>query len=274
MQSIVWLASYPKSGNTWIRAFLANYLFAKNTPLSINDIRKLGVGDSVPAMYQHFCSDKIDASVIDQYLSVRNKVLQAIVNNKATINFVKTHNANIKVNGQALIPVKHTRGAVYIIRNPLDVVVSFSKQLSLDYEQTSQFICQSDRMLDGNPTTTPQFFSDWSTHVESWTENQTLDHCFLRYEDLIEEPECQFKRLLEWIGLPFDKRTLIKAINFTEFKELKNQEKRYGFDENASTLPFFNTGKPGQWRHTLTKSQIDKIVHCHQGMMTKYNYLP
>ena len=274
MKSIVWLASYPKSGNTWVRAFLANYLFAKDTPLSINKINQLSVGDSVPSMYQKFCVGKFDPANIEQYLSLRTKTLQAIVNNKATVNFVKTHNANIAINDQALIPTKLTRGAIYIIRNPLDVVVSFAKQLALDFDEITQFICQSDRMIDGNTGAMPQFFSDWSMHAESWLNDSNIDSCIVRYEDLIEQPISQFTRLVEWIGLPFDAQALKKAIEFSDFKELQAQEQRSGFVENTSKEPFFNKGQQGQWQDNLTKANIDKIIKHHRGIMDKFDYLP
>ena len=89
-KNIVWLASYPKSGNTWTRIFLANYIFAKNEPLPINQVHRVGIGDSVTKSYRMVAKGAFDPADHQQSLALRGKVLRAITANDADMNFVKT----------------------------------------------------------------------------------------------------------------------------------------------------------------------------------------
>ena len=89
-KSIIWLASYPKSGNTWTRIFLANYLMNSDKPVPINQVHRFGMGDSIPRMYQMVAGRQIDVRDYQETLKLRDKVLAGIVANKADVNFVKT----------------------------------------------------------------------------------------------------------------------------------------------------------------------------------------
>jgi len=119
-KSIVWLASYPKSGNTWTRIFLANYIFNRQTPMPINQVHRLGMGDSIEKAYRMVAGGPFDVADYRQSLALRDRVLKGIVNNDAAVNFGKTHNRLTRAFGVDLIPTHLTRSAIYILRNPLD----------------------------------------------------------------------------------------------------------------------------------------------------------
>src|SRR6056297_90011 len=125
-KSIVWLSSYPKSGNTWSRIFLANYIANRDNPLSINQVRYFGTGDSIKRHYDKIAGRIIDPPDILSLLSVRQKLLNAIIGNGADLNVVKTHNIKSIIRGVELFPSDVTKCAIYILRNPLDLVISYA----------------------------------------------------------------------------------------------------------------------------------------------------
>jgi len=111
-RNIVWLASYPKSGNTWIRIFLANYLLNRSEPLPINQIHRIGLGDSIGKTYAMVAGRPIDLADNRAMLGLRAAVLRGITNNGADINLVKTHNIRDRALGVDLVPAPVTRSAV------------------------------------------------------------------------------------------------------------------------------------------------------------------
>src|SRR6056297_2576140 len=139
--SIVWLASYPKSGNTWVRAFLANYLSNAQKPVGINEIYKYGLGDNILGMYQRVAGGAFDLDDIELSVKLRGRVLAGIVANNADVNLVKTHNINNHVYGIHLIPPQVTRSAIYIMRNPLVMVSSHARPCGVSVEDAAHRIC-------------------------------------------------------------------------------------------------------------------------------------
>ena len=143
-RSIVWLASYPKSGNTWVRLFVANYIVNRPDPLPINQIHKFGIGDSIAAMYSKVAGRAIGVNEVALSLQLRDRVLAGVVANNADINLVKTHNRRAVAHGVQMIPEKFTRSAIYVMRNPLDMVLSFARHYGTDNATAAQRICHPD----------------------------------------------------------------------------------------------------------------------------------
>ena len=130
-RTLVWLASYPKSGNTWLRAFLANYLIDGTEPVSINDMQKISFGDSSAPAYADLGRCNPATLTPAQVVALRDRHLERVSGN-APINFVKTHNAHTRIAGRRLIPARLTRAAIYIIRDPRDLVLSYADHFGLD----------------------------------------------------------------------------------------------------------------------------------------------
>ena len=168
-RSIVWLASYPKSGNTWLRIFLANYLLNAERPVPINEVHRIGLGDAVEATYRMVAQGLFDPSDLHQVLALRPRVLKAIVANGADINLVKTHNRRGRALGVMLIPPELTRSAIYIVRNPLDMVLSYARHYGLSIERAVEAIGRSDNALGSADGAVYQFLGNWSDHVRGWT---------------------------------------------------------------------------------------------------------
>ena len=273
-RGIVWLASYPKSGNTWTRIFLANYLVNGDKPVPINQAHRFAMGDSVAKTYAMAAQTSINTGDLDQVLDLRGRVLRGIVANGADVNFVKTHNFQGSMKGRLLIPKELTRSAVYIVRNPLDVVVSYARHFGLTHKQAAAALSNVSNWIAPTGDTVGQFLGRWDQHVKSWTVPADYPQLILRYEDLLTDPVQHFANLLTHIGIPIDQLRLKKAIEFSSFKELSQQEEKGGFEEKSQfTKAFFGRGQAAQWKSALSPELVMQIRADHGKTMEKFGYL-
>jgi hypothetical protein len=273
-KSIVWLASYPKSGNTWTRIFLANYLSNAKEPLPINKVHQYGVGDSISKMYEKVARRKIDTQDINLTLQLREGVMRGIVANNADINLVKTHNIRKVARGVDLIPAKYTRSAIYIMRNPLDVVLSSSRHYGSNVETVVHGLGRSDNATGPDDKNVAVFQGSWSDHVRSWTSYSPYPSLALKYEDMLENPHREFAKVLKHLGVPVDAERLDRAVKFASFDELSKQEAKDGFVEKpGKSEKFFASGKSGQWKTQLDQKLIDQVITDHGDVMRHFGYL-
>lgn len=272
--SIVWLASYPKSGNTWLRIFLANYMMNLPEPVPINQAGKMGTGDSVAKYYNMVAGHKIDTNDADVVMKLRPKVLRGIVANNADVNLVKTHCTRSVFWGTDLIPAAYTRSAIYVLRNPLDMVLSYARHFNVTPKKAANMICDKDNSAKGDDVTIFQYLSSWAEHVKSWTSFAPYPTLVLRYEDMLSDPMTHFGKVISHLGVPVEEERLERAIRFSSFNELKKQEKEKGFIEKPKhSKEFFAKGQVGQWRDNLAPELIKKICDSQGETMKKYGYL-
>ncbi len=273
-KSIIWLASYPKSGNTWMRVFLTNYLVNADKPVALSDVHRFGLGDSIPKMYRMVAGGDVDIHNIPLTMSLRDRVLRGVVNNNADVNFIKTHNQRSEFMGVPLVPDTYTRSAIYIMRNPLDCVLSYAKHFNISLEMATEALCRSDTVTAPEESSIAQFLGSWSDHVRSWTGFAGYPITVIKYENLLAEPEAEFSKALKMIGVPIEDERLKKAIRFSSFKELSKQEDKQGFKEKpANSEKFFRSGKSGNWKTELPEELRDKLITTHKELMTRYGYL-
>ncbi len=273
--SIVWLASYPKSGNTWTRIFLANYLMNPKEPVPINQVHRFGMGDSITKTYNMVAGPN-GADLTDWLttLRLRDKVLRGIIGNGADVNLVKTHNIRSQAYGTELIPPRYTRSAVYIVRNPMDMVLSYARHYGIDLADAVAAIGRSDNANAGDASTVWQFLGTWSEHVDSWTSKAPYPSLVLRYEDMLEKPEQTFGALVQHLGVPLETERLQKAIRFSSFDEVSKQESDGGFAENpGKNKTFFTSGKAGVGEAALGADLVAKLKNDHRATMTRFGYL-
>lgn len=273
-KSIVWLASYPKSGNTWTRIFLANYFANADRPLPINEADRFGFGDSLVPMYRKIAGRPIDPHDKRQMLGLRGRLLHAVATNGATVNFIKTHNADCPAFGVHLIPADLTRAAIYILRNPLDVVPSFARHFGITHEGAVKVMGRSDHVTESTEKQVTQYLGSWSDHAFSWTSEKRFPVLVVRYEDMLADPETSFAAVLRHMGVPVDEARLEKAVRFSSFDEVSRQEKAGGFKETSEQADrFFVSGKAGNWQTELAPPLAKKIRKQHRKMMKTYGYL-
>ena len=274
MSSIIWMASYPKSGNTWVRAFIQNFLDATDCPADINHLDKYFADESKPNWYQPLVQGSLADLSLKQICELRPTVQKTIAASRAGSVFVKTHNILGAYNGLPLHEMSVTAGAVYIVRNPLDVVLSLADHFGLSIDDAIVFMGNE---ATGSPTdeaNVGSVLSSWSDHVHSWTVSRDST-CILRYEDLLARPEKEFNHLIQFLGFDRDRTRLKRAIQFCSFLEMRKQENRQGFIERSPhSRHFFRTGKENQWRTELSREQIGRITEEHRDEMRRFKYLP
>jgi hypothetical protein len=274
MGGIVWLASYPKSGNTWVRAFLHNLIFKSEESYDINKINLLSVGDSAREWYEEFLSKTCQDWGMGETAAARPRVHSKIASLTDGLIFVKTHNALVTHAGSPMITPALTAGAIYIIRNPLDLVVSMSHYFDMDLDSAITIINRSFEPRPSNEKGVYQMWGSWSENVATWTRKLDSSLFVLRYEDLLEDPMIPFSALVEFLYLCPTRRQLERAVENSAFKNLQAQEQEHGFAEMPSSGQFFRKGVSGQWRELLNKSQIQAVVDAHYHQMSRFGYLP
>lgn len=276
MAGIIWLASYPKSGNTWLRAFLHNLLKNPEQPADINQLDQFCLGDSLAGWYEHAANGrKVADMTAAEIQALRPKVHAAFTRAHPDSVFAKTHNILAEVEGVPLISMEHTAGAIYVMRNPLDVCLSLSDHFGLSLEDAAAMLNDPKSGALTDERTVFEFYGTWSQHVASWTKEDRPDLLWLRYEDMLEKPHQTFNRAARFLGLTPPRPRLEKAIRFSSFKVLASQEANRGFRERSvHSKRFFRVGQAGQWRKTLSPEVVKAIVEANREEMARFGYLP
>lgn len=275
MGNIVWLASYPKSGNTWLRAFLVNLITAAEEPVDINKLAALTQGDSQAHWYQKLDSRSPAQLSATDLASLRPKVHADIAATSPDSVFVKTHNALVESGGVAMITLSETGGGIYVVRNPLDVALSYADHLGVGVDDIIGLMSQRGFSTPASKTNVPEYHSDWSSHVKSWTQTPYPALHVVRYEDLAARPIPTFGAIARFLGIDPKRDRLTRAVRFSSFKVLKAQEKKYGFIERTPVQnSFFRSGKSGGWRKQLAEEQISRLLAHHREQMERFDYVP
>jgi hypothetical protein len=274
MGKIIWLASYPKSGNTWLRAFLHNLLRDPPEGYELNKIDDFTIGDSATAWYVKLIGRPPHDWSFEDVGRVRHKAHEAMSRAFPDNVFVKTHNALVADAYGPMITIELTAGAIYVVRNPLDVAISYSHHLGKTLDQTITILNSS---RSGNPNTLKnvyQLLGSWSEHVNSWTGRPHPGLHVMRYEDMLEKPEQTFGGAVSFLGLKPPRERLLRAIERCRFDELRKREEAQGFKERSDfSERFFREGRAGQWRELLTSEQVQRIVDAHRPTMQQFGYL-
>jgi hypothetical protein len=277
MGNIVWLASYPKSGNTWLRAFIYNLIENPGRPGPIEALPDYFESESKPRWYIPYL-DKTDLAEtsFDEMIALRPKVHQDIANSvpRGSV-FTKTHNQFTHYNDVPLHNMSVTAAAIYIVRNPLDVLLSTADHFGLSLDAAIDFMGNVKTGSLSNPENVATFLGSWSNHVESWTINPHQQFVVLRYEDMLDQPLRAFTRVAKLLGLNKDKSRIKQAISFSSFQELKKQELKSGFVERSpDSKAFFRKGQKNQWVNSLNDDQVTRMIDHHRDQMARFGYIP
>lgn len=274
---ILWLASYPKSGNTWFRAFLSALL--TNKEVEINNM----ITDGILAGREVFeqISD-IDSRYLyhDEAKWMLADVYRTVAQYHDQLSIIKVHDAfAYDKDGTPFLPPDVTHKAIYFVRNPLDIVGSLAHHMHMSIDQAVRFInnksaCLAPQQNNFNKSNQlRQELGDWTSHVKSWMTVDSFPIHVVRYEDMINSPVDTFVKATEFIGWQYQIDQIERAINAVGFNKLKAQEEQQGFAEfTRKGGAFFRSGKIGNWTNELDAAQIFSIVEAHGMCMGEFGY--
>ncbi|HTZ03505.1 MAG TPA: sulfotransferase domain-containing protein [Xanthobacteraceae bacterium] len=290
MTRTIWLASYPKSGNTWFRMLVAN-LSAAEKPVDINDLPERGGIASARAPFDYLTL--IDSSLLvhDEIDGLRPRVYEELASGAQDdeydkpdavppVRFVKVHDAyTLTPKGEPLLAGRRgADGAIVIVRDPRDVAPSLANHNRLDIDgaitlmnNADAVYCAKAGQLDSQLR---QKVPSWSGHVASWLDQSDIPVHLVRYEDLQSDTKAVFRTALDFAGRPAGDEELARAVAFADFAELRRQEQDKGFSETPRRPGglFFRRGEVGAWRDELSAEQIARIESAHGPMMRRLGY--
>ncbi len=262
---ITWVASYPKSGNTYLRSFLSAYFFSETGKFEFEQLYNILQFPSLKFSKKDLFTKKDSAQnwVINQNHFFDNKDI-----------FLKTHNTLNEFEGYKFTTNKQTKGAIYIVRDPRNIILSMSHHYSLTFNEAYKKIINKHASLlektFNNDHSNFTFLGSWADHYKSWRDNKHFKVLFLKYEDLEKNIENEFKKVINFINELNNEVTQINDEKFfnslksTNFVNLKNKEKLSGFEESVYSdkgkkLNFFNLGFQNKWQKNLPNDIVQKI---------------
>ena len=276
---ITWIASYPKSGNTWMKLFLKSYFNSSNSDFSINpkpDDNFKVENFPITSEFKNLNIQYKDfAEIAKNWIS-----MQSLINLNNKSNYLKTHNAMCSINGCQFTNNENTIGAIYIVRDPRDVAISYSKFLGKDIDETIKYILSDscfEQDLFENELYKKSIMGNWSYHYNSWKNYKSNEIIIVKYEDMLKKTNETFFKVLNYLNkqknIEVNEKKMMNAINLTSFNNLQKLEKNEGFKENPSSKPFFRKGKIGEWKKILNSKQIQKIEKKFTREMEELKYL-
>lgn len=270
--NLIWIASYPKSGNTWMRVFLANYIAPRRDgqPFKLADLGTMSSSDARVRDISRAMERDCSGMGPEELYRGRRRHLE-FLSASPRPTFLKTHMPNAALFGAPLIPAELTRCAIYIVRNPLDIVPSYAHFMELDLERSAQLLGSDKNWTRGNAHQITQMVGNWSKHVKSWLSVNDFPVQVLRYEDLIDDPVTQFTSAIKTIGMPLDEAKLQRAIEASRFDELQAQDRQDRYSDRD--IAFFRKGIKGDWKDTLPEDLVAKVTSDHHKVMEFLRYL-
>ena len=274
---IIWIASYPKSGNTWVRYFLKSYSEQKDKKLSLKSTKNdnfftlnfpnLSLLKELGIEYKNF------PNIVKNWIQ-----MQDFINLNGSVNYYKTHNAMCTINNYPFTNKENTLGGIYLVRDPRDVLISYSNHLALAHKETMI------RMFDSKngeyqPTENEIYNStitgSWSDNYNSWKNYNSREILIIRYEDLVLDTFKTFSKIIKYLsGLTdFEEEKIKYSIEKTNFNNLKQLEEKEGFKEKGKGKVFFRSGRVGDWEKKLDRSIAEEVEKKFKKEMSELNYI-
>ena len=276
MAKIVWLASYPKSGNTWFRMFLANYLKDSIEPLPLEDIERTTISSSPEEFEDESAINpfELTSEEVDNYRPANYRSVAA--NSSERLIFKKTHDAyTINSKGEPIFPGDASYGAVYFVRNPLDVAISYANHNTSGLDKVICTMIKDNAFIGGRVgDQLRQILLTWDNHYYSWQNQNQIPVHTVRYEDMVMKSKEIFGSIVNWLELPYDEERIDRALKNSNFKTLQEMEQRDGFRERLQNCKqFFWKGKIGNYREHLTLEQIELLTGRFERLMSQLGYI-
>lgn len=256
-----------------MRALLANYLLNTPEPVPLAKLNEFTLSDTIPGFFAKVAGKPAEQITLEESVAIRPAVQRLMANSKPHDHFVKTHCQPAFPNGARLIDPSVTSGAIYILRNPCDLVFSYAEHFGMSVDLAIRDLGDMKNVTVSPKEQIASYLGSWTGHVKSWAEGRDIPVCVVRYEDLLQTPEEAFGTVLKTLGIPIEEERLQRAIRHASFKSLAAQESSTGFAERSPHAErFFRSGTSGEGAEKLSKRQLKQIVRDHGPMMTHYGY--
>ena len=281
---IFWIASYPKSGNTWLRSLLSSYYYSQDGFFDQELLIQIG---QFPEK-KYFAGFDYDSSIITDtskfWISAQDKI-----NQDKKFRFFKTHNVLGSINGNKFTDLKNTVGCVYIIRDPRNVVTSLKNHYEIKDKEALKFMINEKKYIydyqSKNDYGDFQFISSWEKNYQSWNNQSVFPVKFIKYENLYNNTFNVFRDLIEFIEKitngksSFDKKKAQNAVQSCSFEKLKSIEKKDGFAESilskneSKKIPFFHLGPENNWRKIFNKEFQNELNMIFSKNLKELDYI-
>lgn len=283
---IFWIASYPKSGNTWLRTLLTAYYYTDDGVFRDNNLLK-NIGQFPEK--KHFKKFKYNSSLPGDTIRLLIEA-QELINKDKKICFLKTHNFLGKINNSEFTNNKNSIGAIYILRDPRNVITSLKNHFEMSYQESLEFMLNERKYtydyFKKNDFSDFQFLSSWEKNYQTWIYNKIFPILIVKYENLLKQTFEEFEKIIDFIDKvafgtsdKFDKNKALNAITSTNFSSLKKIERENGFSESIdskykkTSIPFFHLGPENDWRKKLDKDLQIKTTNIFKKNLEELNYL-
>jgi hypothetical protein len=271
---IIWLASYPKSGNTWLRSFLVNYLNKRTSNFDLNLVEQIQKFPNLKFFDEFNVNFNKFPEIVKNWIH-----MQELINLKNEFTYLKTHNALCTINNYPFTNKLNTIGFIYLVRDPRDVVLSYSYHLNKSIEFTFNLMKQNSfgEVTHQGNSINEVMIGSWAEHYKSWKNYSSVKKIIIKYEDLILNTYETFFKIINYLnkinGLTIDREMINKSIKNTEFLKLQNLEKKFGFKEKKKEGVFFRKGKSGNWKNELDKKIAFQIEQAFKKEMKELKYI-
>ena len=277
---IIWIASYPKSGNTWVRSFVVAYYFCEN---GIFDVNKLSLIQDYPN--KQFFKETVKKGEIHKHWDSSQKNIC----DEKKVKFLKTHNSLITAFGNDFTKPEYSLGVIHVIRDPRNIITSLKNHYDFEnYERALKFMQDENKILEDYPHlknyAKTNIINSWRINYQSWMGNKNFRRLTIRYEDMIKDPQQTFEKLVVFINTlmrfkdKIDPKKLSNAIETTNFKSLQDIENKGKFSENVYSLKdnkkikFFYQGPENDWKKNLDENMIKKMNEYYKNDLKFFRY--
>ena len=271
---LIWIASYPKSGNTWMRAFLSNLIAGGEEALNLEEIGEFCPSEANAYWYRPYLNGRdITEISSSELVKMRPFIQRSMLTRTPNHVPLKTHSQYGMLHNTPLIDANLSLAAIYIMRDPRDVLFSGMHHFSLSMPKMVEFMNNDTAHNVATQGSVPEWLGDWNHHVMSWVDLFPKKKIILRYEDLRADPVGEFSKVAFGLGITRDIERIKRAVAHSAFDKLKASEQKFGFSERVEAdKPFFRSGKAGEWKEKLPANMLKRLQKNHGEMMERFGY--